>query len=442
MTHILMIGTGYVGLVSGACMADFGNTVVCYDIDSAKIDTLTRGEIPFYEPGLGELVQRNCDAGRLRFSTDLDAAIAECEVIVIAVGTPERPDGSADLSFVFAVADSIGQRLDGYRVIVQKSTVPVGTNHEIRRRIAAAAKPGADFDMVANPEFLREGSAIGDFLRPNRVVIGVDNERALHLMREVYRPLYLNETPVLSTDIESAEMIKYAANAFLAAKISFINEVAELCEEVGADVQVVARGMGLDQRIGSKFLHAGAGFGGSCFPKDTKALLTMGKQHGAPMGLVAASIEANERQPIRAVAKLAALAGGEAKLRGMNVAILGLSFKPNTDDVREAAALKIIALLRAKGARVRAFDPVAGENAKRALPDLELAAGTYECLEGADALIIVTEWNEFRVLDLERVAGMLKQKLVVDCRNIFTPQLMAEAGLAYASFGRGGKAGA
>ncbi|MBM4117740.1 UDP-glucose/GDP-mannose dehydrogenase family protein [bacterium] len=437
-----MIGTGYVGLVSGACMADFGNTVVCYDIDKAKLDTLSRGEIPFYEPGLAELVQRNRDAGRLRFTTELDAAVAECQVIVIAVGTPENPDGSADLSFVFSVADSIGQRLDGYRVIVQKSTVPVGTNREIRRRIAAAAPPGADFDMVANPEFLREGSAIGDFLRPNRVVIGADSERALRLMREVYRPLYLNETPVLSTDIRSAEMIKYAANAFLAAKISFINEVAELCEEVGADVQVVARGMGLDQRIGAKFLHAGAGFGGSCFPKDTKALLTMGKQHGAPMGLVAASIEANERQPRRAVAKLAALAGGEDKLAGMQVAILGLSFKPNTDDVREAAALKIIALLRAKGARVRAFDPVAGENAKRALPDLELAAGTYECLEGADALVIVTEWNEFRVLDLDRVAGLLTQKLVVDCRNIFTPALMAEAGLAYASFGRGGKAGA
>jgi len=442
VTHILMIGTGYVGLVSGACMADFGNTVVCYDIDKAKLDTLSRGEIPFYEPGLAELVQRNRDAGRLRFTTELDAAVAECQVIVIAVGTPENPDGSADLSFVFSVADSIGQRLDGYRVIVQKSTVPVGTNREIRRRIAAAAPPGADFDMVANPEFLREGSAIGDFLRPNRVVIGADSERALRLMREVYRPLYLNETPVLSTDIRSAEMIKYAANAFLAAKISFINEVAELCEEVGADVQVVARGMGLDQRIGAKFLHAGAGFGGSCFPKDTKALLTMGKQHGAPMGLVAASIEANERQPRRAVAKLAALAGGEDKLAGMQVAILGLSFKPNTDDVREAAALKIIALLRAKGARVRAFDPVAGENAKRALPDLELAAGTYECLEGADALVIVTEWNEFRVLDLDRVAGLLTQKLVVDCRNIFTPALMAEAGLAYASFGRGGKAGA
>jgi UDPglucose 6-dehydrogenase len=438
VTHILMMGTGYVGLVSGACMADFGNHVVGYDIDRAKIDALMRGEIPFYEPGLAELVQRNRDTGRLRFTTDLDGAIAECQVIVIAVGTPEKPDGSADLSYVFAAADAIGKRLTSYRVIVQKSTVPVGTNRTLRARIAAAAKPGVDFDMVANPEFLREGSAIGDFLRPNRVIIGADGERALQVMREVYRPLFLNETPVLSTDIESAEMIKYAANAFLATKISFINEVAELCERVGADVQVVARGMGLDQRIGAKFLHAGAGFGGSCFPKDTKALLQMGKEHGTPMGLVAASIAANERQPRRAVAKLAALAGGEAALKGMQVAILGLSFKPNTDDVREAAALKIIAQLREKGAQVRAFDPVAGPNALRALPDLDLAAGTYECLEGADALIIVTEWNEFRVLDLERVASILKRKLVVDCRNIFTPALMAEAGLAYASFGRQG----
>ena len=434
MTRILMIGTGYVGLVSGACMADFGNHVICYDIDQGKIDTLSRGAIPFYEPGLKELVERNRDAGRLRFSTDLDSAMAESNVVVIAVGTPELPDGSADLSAVYAVAKAIGERMNGYKVVVQKSTVPVGTNRRIRASIAEAAGAGAEFDMVANPEFLREGSAIGDFMRPDRVVIGADSERAQRLMREVYRPLYLNETPVLSTDIETAEMIKYAANAFLATKISFINEVAELCERVGADVQVVARGLGLDGRIGSKFLHAGAGFGGSCFPKDTKALLQIGRSHGVPMGLVAATIDANERQPRRAVEKLEALAGGSVK--GMHVAILGLSFKPNTDDVREAAALKIIKLLGERGATVRAFDPVAGENAKRAMPELDLAAGTYECLERADALIIVTEWNEFRVLDLERVAGMLKRKLVVDCRNIFKAGPMAEAGLRYASFGR------
>ena len=434
MTRIMTIGTGYVGLVSGACMADFGNDVVCYDIDAEKIAILERGEIPFFEPGLKELVARNRAAGRLSFSTDIDAAMAAANVIVIAVGTPEREDGSADLSAVFAVAEAIGERLSGYSIVVQKSTVPVGTNRRIGEIIAAKAGPGVEFDMVSNPEFLREGSAIGDFLRPNRVIMGVEAERAQRLLREVYRPLYLNETPILVTDLESAEMIKYAANAFLAAKISFINEVAELCEELGADVQVVARGMGLDQRIGSKFLHAGVGFGGSCFPKDTKALLHMGRERRVPMGLVDAAIAANERQPLRAVAKLRALAGGE--LAGLKVAMLGLSFKPNTDDVRESPSLKIIRLLRAEGVSVRAFDPVAGENALKVLPDLELAGDTFACIEGADALVIATEWNEFRVLDLERVAGMLERKLVLDCRNIFDPRLMREAGLRYASFGR------
>ncbi len=434
MTRIMVIGTGYVGLVSGACMADFGNHVVCYDIDAEKIATLERGEIPFYEPGLAELVARNREAGRLAFSTDMDESMADSMVIVTAVGTPELPDGSADLGAVFAVSEAIGKRLDSYRVIVQKSTVPVGTNRRIREIIREQAGEGADFDVVSNPEFLREGAAIGDFLRPNRVVLGVESERALQLMREVYRPLFLNETPVLSTDIESAEMIKYAANAFLATKISFINEIAELCEKVGADVQVVARGMGLDKRIGSKFLHAGAGYGGSCFPKDTKALQQMGKDHDTPMGLVAAAIDANERQPVRAVAKLRELAGGE--LKGLKVALLGLSFKPNTDDVREAAALKIARMLLAEGASVRAFDPVAGDNARRAMPELTLAADTDDCLEGADALIIATEWNEFRVLDLEQLADSLGRKLVVDCRNIFDAKLMKEAGLSYAAFGK------
>ncbi len=434
MTRIMVIGTGYVGLVSGACMADFGNHVVCYDIDAEKIATLERGEIPFYEPGLAELVARNREAGRLSFSTDMDESMADSMVIVTAVGTPELPDGSADLGAVFAVSKAIGQRLDGYRVIVQKSTVPVGTNRRIRQIISEQAGEGAEFDVVSNPEFLREGSAIGDFLRPNRVVLGVESERALELMSEVYRPLFLNETPVLSTDIESAEMIKYAANAFLATKISFINEIAELCEEVGANVQVVARGMGLDKRIGSKFLHPGAGYGGSCFPKDTKALLQMGKDHDRPMGLVAAAIAANERQPLRAVAKLRELAGGE--LKDLKVALLGLSFKPNTDDVREAAALKIARMLLAEGATVRAFDPVAGDNARRAMPELILAADTDDCLKGADALIIATEWNEFRVLDLEMLAVSLGRKLVVDCRNIFDAKLMQEAGLSYAAFGK------
>ncbi len=434
MTRIMVIGTGYVGLVSGACMADFGNHVICHDIDAEKIATLERGEIPFYEPGLGELVARNRDAGRLSFSTDLDASLAASTVVVIAVGTPEREDGSADLSAVYGVAEAIGERLNGYRVIVQKSTVPVGTNRRIKEIIAEKAGEGAEFDVVSNPEFLREGSAIGDFLRPNRVVIGAESARAQKLMREVYRPLFLNETPVLSTDIESAEMIKYASNAFLAVKISFINEIAELCENLGGDVQVVARGMGLDQRIGAKFLHAGAGFGGSCFPKDTQALLHMGQANELPMGIVAAAIDANERQPHRAVEKLRTLAGGD--LKGLKVAVLGLSFKPNTDDVREAASIKIIRQLRAGGATVRAFDPVAAENARAVLPDLELASGTYDCLEGADALVIATEWNEFRVLDLEKVAGMLKRKLVVDCRNIFDAKQMRAAGLEYDSFGQ------
>jgi UDPglucose 6-dehydrogenase len=434
VTRIMVIGTGYVGLVSGACMADFGNHVICYDIDAEKIATLERGEIPFYEPGLAELVARNRKAGRLEFSTDVDASMANATVIVIAVGTPELPDGSADLGAVFAVSEAIGERLDGYKVIVQKSTVPVGTNRRIKEIIAEKAGADAEFDVVSNPEFLREGAAIGDFLRPNRVVLGVESERALRLMREVYRPLFLNETPVLSTDIESAEMIKYAANAFLATKISFINEIAELCEKLGADVQVVARGMGLDQRIGSKFLHAGAGYGGSCFPKDTKALLQMGKEQDTTMGLVAAAIDANERQPIRAVAKLRELAGGD--LAGLKVALLGLSFKPNTDDVREAAALKIARMLLDEGATVRAFDPVAGDNALRAMPELVLAADTHDCLKGADALVIATEWNEFRVLDLELLAGSLGRKLVVDCRNIFDAKLMKEAGLSYAAFGK------
>ena len=434
MTRIMVIGTGYVGLVSGACMADFGNHVICHDIDAEKIATLERGEIPFYEPGLGELVARNRDAGRLSFSTDLDASLAASTVVVIAVGTPEREDGSADLSAVFGVAEAIGERLNGYRVIVQKSTVPVGSNRRIKEIVAEKAGPDAQFDVVSNPEFLREGSAIGDFLRPNRVVIGAESPRALKMMREVYRPLFLNETPVLSTDIESAEMIKYASNAFLATKISFINEIAELCELLGGDVQVVARGMGLDQRIGAKFLHAGAGFGGSCFPKDTQALLHMGQANDLPMGLVAAAIDANERQPRRAVAKLKALAGGD--LKGLKVAMLGLSFKPNTDDVREAASLKMIRQLREEGATVRAFDPVAAENAQAVLPDLELASGTYDCIEGADALVVATEWNEFRVLDLEKVAGLLKRKLVVDCRNIFDAEQMRAAGLEYDSFGQ------
>jgi UDPglucose 6-dehydrogenase len=430
----MMIGTGYVGLVSGACLADFGNRVICYDIDVEKIKILERGEVPFYEPGLKEMVQRNRDAGRLQFSTDLASALEQSQVIFIAVGTPESEDGSADLEAVFNVARDIGRHLSAYRVIVQKSTVPVGTTRRIGAIIEEEAGSGAEFDLISNPEFLREGSAIGDFLRPNRVIIGVESDRAREIIAEVYRPLYLNETPILSTHIESAELIKYAANAFLATKISFINEMSELAEKVGADVQVIARGIGLDQRIGPKFLHAGAGFGGSCFPKDTRALAQIARQQGLRAGIVEAAIAANDRQPERAVAKLKELAGDD--LAGQRFAVLGLSFKPSTDDVREAASLKIIERLRAAGASVRAYDPVAGPNALKVMPDLDLAESTYDCIDGADGLIIVTEWNEFRVLDLERVAALLKRPVVVDCRNIFTPQLMREAGLRYVSFGQ------
>ncbi|MDP6418375.1 MAG: UDP-glucose/GDP-mannose dehydrogenase family protein [Candidatus Krumholzibacteria bacterium] len=434
MSRTLVIGTGYVGLVSGACMADFGNRVTCYDIAQDKIDTLNRGEVSFYEPGLEDLVRRNVDAGRLSFSSDLVESVESAVAIFIAVGTPEREDGSADLDAVFSVARDIGRNLKGYKIVVQKSTVPVGTTRRVGEIMREEAGPDADFDLVSNPEFLREGSAINDFMRPNRVVLGFDGDRAREVVKEIYRPLYLNETPVLATSLETAEMVKYASNAFLAAKISFINEVAEFCEKVGADVQVVARGMGMDQRIGSKFLHAGAGFGGSCFPKDTQALLHMGTESGVKMGLVRAAIEANERQPLRAVEKMLRLSGGSVD--GLRIAVLGLSFKPNTDDVRDAAALKIIEGLEKAGATVCAFDPVASKNARLAKPDLELADSLFGCIEGADGLVIATEWNEFRVLDLEKVARLMANPRVVDCRNIYRRKQMESLGFAYASFGR------
>jgi len=434
VSRIMMIGTGYVGLVSGACLADFGNKVVCYDIDRKKIEGLERGRIPFFEPGLEEMVVRNRDLGRLRFSTDLESCVAESSVIFIAVGTPEQDDGSADLSAVFAVAEDIGRTMSGFKVVVQKSTVPVGTTRKLGRVISEAAGEGAEFELVSNPEFLREGSAIDDFLRPNRVVFGFSGPRATEIVEEIYHPLYSDGTPILSTTLESAEMVKYASNAFLATKVSFINEVAELCERVGADVQVVARGMGMDTRIGAKFLHAGTGFGGSCFPKDTIALVKMGDAFGVNMSLVKSTIGANERQSRRAVGKLKKLCGGS--LAGLRIAVLGLSFKPNTDDVREASALKIIQGLWDEGASVVAYDPVAGENAKRAMPDLELAENAESCIKGADGLVLATEWSEFRLLDLARVASLLKGKRIVDCRNIYRPEQMEELGIAYESFGR------
>ena len=434
MSRIMMIGTGYVGLVSGACLAEFGNKVVCYDIDHGKIEGLEKGKVPFYEPGLEDMVIRNRDEGRLRFSTDLAKCVADSTVIFIAVGTPEQDDGTADLSAVFAVAGDIADHMEGFKVIVQKSTVPVGTTRKLGDLIREKTGGQADFELVSNPEFLREGSAIEDFLRPNRVVFGFSGPRATDVVEEVYHPLYADGTPVLSTNLESAEMVKYASNAFLATKVSFINEVAELCEKVGADVQVVARGMGMDTRIGAKFLHAGTGFGGSCFPKDTIALVKMGDSYGVDMSLVKSTIGANERQSSRAVGKLRALVGGE--LAGLRIAVLGLSFKPNTDDVREASSLKIIQQLWDEGAKVVAYDPVAGANAQRAMPDLELAPGVDDCVTGADGLILATEWSEFRLLDMKKIASQLAHPRVVDCRNIYRPEQMEELGIAYDSFGR------
>jgi len=435
LSRIMMIGTGYVGLVSGACLADFGNKVVCYDIDETKIEGLAKGRIPFFEPGLEEMVLRNRDEERLSFSTDLEASVAASTVIFIAVGTPEQDDGTADLSAVFAVAKDIGRTLDGFKIIVQKSTVPVGTTRKLGAVIRERAGSNIDFELVSNPEFLREGSALNDFLHPNRVIFGFDGPRAPDVMREIYHPLYAAETPILSTSLESAEMVKYAANAFLATKVSFINEVAELCERVGADVQVVARGMGMDKRIGAKFLHAGTGFGGSCFPKDTIALVKMGDSFGVDMSLVKSTIGANERQSERAVDKMRRLCDGSVE--GLRIAVLGLSFKPNTDDVREASSLKIIGRLREEGARVVAYDPVAGPNARKILPDLELAESAMDCARGADGLILATEWDEFRLLDMAAIASSMVAARVVDCRNIHRPDRMRDMGIRYESFGRG-----
>lgn len=430
----MMIGTGYVGLVSGACLAEFGNKVVCYDIDKAKIEGLEQGKIPFHEPGLKEMVLRNRNEGRLEFSTNLKTSLDASTVVFIAVGTPEQDDGTADLSAVFAVAKDIGKNMNGFKVIVQKSTVPVGTTRKLSKVLREEIGKSDEFELVSNPEFLREGSAIDDFLHPNRVVFGFSGPRAADVMEDIYHPLYSSGTPILSTSLESAEMVKYASNAFLATKVSFINEVAELCEQVGADVQVVARGMGMDTRIGAKFLHAGTGFGGSCFPKDTIALVKMGDSFGVDMSLVRSTIGANERQSQRAVDKLRTLCGG--KIKGLRIAVLGLSFKPNTDDVREASSLKIIQQLWDEGAEVVAYDPVAGPNAKRAMPELELAADTKTCVAGADGLILATEWSEFRLLEMKDVVSKMKAPRVVDCRNIYRPEQMKEQGIQYESFGR------
>jgi UDPglucose 6-dehydrogenase len=430
-----MVGSGYVGLVSGACFADFGHDVVCIDKDEAKIARLNAGKMPIYEPGLEELVARNVAAGRLSFTTDLASALGGAGAVFIAVGTPSRRgDGHADLSFVHAVAEEVGQYLKNPAVIVTKSTVPVGTGDEVER-ILAESGTSARFAVASNPEFLREGAAIQDFKRPDRIVVGTDDEWAREVLSEIYRPLFLNRAPILFTSRRSAELIKYAANAFLATKITFINEIADLCEKVGGDVQDVARGIGLDNRIGSKFLHAGPGYGGSCFPKDTLALLKTAEDYDSPLRVVEAVAKVNESRK-RAMGRKVIDALGEAP-RGKRVALLGLTFKPNTDDMRDAPSIAIAQALLDAGVEVVAYDPEGMEAAKAIMPDVTMAGSAYEALEGADAVAIVTEWDAFRALDLERMKQALKAPVVVDLRNIYEPADMRSRGFAYTSIGRG-----
>ena len=431
---IAMIGTGYVGLVSGAGFSEFGTDVVCVDKDAAKIAMLRNGQMPIYEPGLEDLVARNVDAGRLHFTTELEAAVAGAEAVFIAVGTPSRRgDGHADLSYVHAAAREIAAAVTGYTVIVTKSTVPVGTGREIEA-IVREVNPGADFDVASNPEFLREGSAIVDFMRPDRVVIGTGSPRARDVMRKLYRPLYLIETPILFTRRETSELIKYAANAFLATKITFINEIADLCDRVGADVHQVARGIGLDGRIGPKFLHPGPGYGGSCFPKDALALVKTARDKGAPLRIVEAVADINDTRKRAMAQRVIDACGGEVE--GRTIAILGVTFKPNTDDMRESPSLDIVPMLQAAGAVIRAYDPEGMAEAGPLLPDVTWCDGAYDALPDADAVVILTEWNQFRNLDLDRVKALLKAPIFVDFRNIYDPREMAEAGFAYTSVGR------
>ncbi len=432
--RIAMIGAGYVGLVSGGCFSEFGIEVACIDQDAAKIERLNRGEVPIYEPGLDELIERNVAEGRLTFSTDLKAAVGLADAVFIAVGTPSRRgDGYADLSYVHATAREIAQAMNGYTVVVTKSTVPVGTGAEIAR-IIRETRPDADFDVVSNPEFLREGAAINDFMRPDRVVIGTESERARKLLQRIYRPLYLMETPIVHATVETAELTKYASNAFLAAKITFINEIADLCEKVGADVHDVARGMGLDGRIGRKFLHAGPGYGGSCFPKDTLALAQTARQADAPLRIVESVIEINDTRKKRMAKRVISRCGGS--VAGKTIAVLGLTFKPNTDDMREAPSLEIVPALQAAGAKIQAYDPQGVEEAKKLLTGVDYCESAYDAMSGADALVIVTEWNAFRALDLARIKAEMKTPVMIDLRNIYNPEEMAAAGFDYTSVGR------
>jgi UDPglucose 6-dehydrogenase len=431
--RVAMIGTGYVGLVSGACLADFGHHVTCVDRDAAKIAALKRSEIPIYEPDLDRVVETNAREGRLDFTTDLGRPVAEAEAVFIAVGTPSRRgDGHADLSYVRAVAREIAVALDHFTVVVTKSTVPVGTGDEVER-IIQETRPDADFAVVSNPEFLREGAAIQDFKHPDRIVIGTDEPRARHVIAELYRPLYLNQAPILYTSRRTAELIKYTANAFLATKITFINEIADLCEQLGANVQDVARGIGLDNRIGSKFLHAGPGFGGSCLPKDILALLKTAQDHATPLRIVETVAAVNHART-RGMARK--VAGAVGDLRGKTIAVLGLTFKPNTDDMREAPSIPLVTALLDFGARVRAYDPVGVEQARSLLPNVTFCDGPYECAQGADAVVIVTEWEQFRALDLDRLKATLVTPIVVDLRNIYQPEDMIGRGFVYESIGR------
>ncbi len=432
--RVTMIGAGYVGLVSGACFADFGHDVVCVDKDEDKIRKLEDGVMPIYEPGLESLVAENVKAGRLSFSLDLAASTPDADAVFIAVGTPSRRgDGFADLSYVYQAAEEIAKAISGYTVVVTKSTVPVGTGGEVEA-IIRRTRPDAEFSVVSNPEFLREGAAINDFKRPDRVVVGVEDERSVAVMRELYRPLYLNETPVVFTNRSTSELIKYAANAFLATKITFINEMADICEQVGANVQEVARGIGLDGRIGGKFLHAGPGYGGSCFPKDTLALVKTAQTYNAPTKIVEAVVDINDRRKRRMADRVVAACGGS--IDGKTIAVLGLTFKPNTDDMRDSPSLDIIPALQGQGAKISAFDPAGMKEASGLLKDIDYKEGPYQTLEGADAVVIITEWDEFRALDLERVKSLMKMPVMVDLRNIYGAAEMIAAGIDYHSIGR------
>ncbi len=432
--RVSVVGTGYVGLVSGACFSEFGHHVTCIDTDAGKIDALRRGTVPIYEPGLEALIARNSAAGRLDFTTKMADSVAASDAVFIAVGTPSRRgDGHADLSYVFAAAEELADLLYGYTVVVTKSTVPVGTGRRIEAILKERA-PDKAWDVASNPEFLREGAAIEDFMRPNRVVVGVESDEARAVMRELYRPLFLNETPILFTSRESAELIKYAANAFLATKISFINEIADLCEKVGADVQDVARGIGLDGRIGSKFLHAGPGYGGSCFPKDTLALLRTAEEAGAPLRIVSATVEVNDARKKAMAERIIAACGGAVD--GKTIAVLGLTFKPNTDDMREAPSLDIIPALEAAGATIRAHDPAGMEEAAKHFDNVVFCDDTYAAMEGADALVLLTEWNQFRALDFARARELMKTPLLVDLRNVYSRGEPQAEGFTYVGIGR------